>query len=248
MILAMKFDQNSPMPPLSLEEVREKLLAWDALPAKSNHCYDPSQVIAEAVDRIQQFLDEGYTWPEITALLQESFSISLAPNTVRNYWYRERKRKTNPKRRWSRRRASASSAAQQTGLPQANAPAPRTSVNVRDAELNETLPPPAKPVFKENPPPATPSQIATPAVAASTLEAFSDESDWTDEELEAALVIPDRLDEAGVVRFRAALRILKERDIPRWQHLYSAAMRAGVNVPGGNFPDLRQQYKLFNQY
>jgi hypothetical protein len=72
--------------------------------------------------------------------------------------------------------------------------------------------------------------------------------EFTEAELEVALQLPNRFDDAAVQRFRQALQQLKRMDIPRWQRLYSTALNANINVTGGVVPDATHRNAMFNDY
>jgi hypothetical protein len=99
---------------------------------------------------------------------------------------------------------------------------------------------------------AKPDAVIAPPVATVTMAspeaAPTPPVELTEAELEVALQLPNRFDDAAVQRFRQALHQLKQMDIPRWQKLYSAALNANINVTGGVVPDSARRNAMFNDY
>jgi hypothetical protein len=117
---------------------------------------------------------------------------------------------------------------------------PSASASQLRSSVSEPLPGP-----EADPIPTAP--IATPEVAASTPVGLSEE-EWSEEALEAALVIPTPGNCEAEARFRAALEQIKYPDPKRWQTLFSTAMNAGVNVTGTITVPAAKRNAMFNHY
>jgi hypothetical protein len=243
----MSFDSRVPMPPIHPDAVLAQSASWDDLPTKQRPLQRPSQVIAEAYDRIASLRTRGYDWNEIAELVQQTFSLELAPKTIANYWYRaDRQRQADRSRRISPNPRKRSPTAGREPLPldktsmaldpglsrsvMAPTPVPEAIDPVQSPPSTQQ----PKSSAKRSPPSGQPPESSAPVLLS--------------EELETDLAIPDPQDEQAVQRFLGALAELKTIDPNRWRITYSAAIDADVNVTGTRVVSAAKRHAKFNQY
>jgi hypothetical protein len=250
------------MPPIHPEAVLAQSASWDDLPTKQRPLQRSSQVIAEAYDRIASLRTRGYDWDEIAELVQQTFSLELAPKTIANYWYRaDRQRQADRSRRISPNPRKRSPTAGREPRPSAKTPM------VLDPDLSQpvmaptTIPEAIDPVPSAlatktveaidpvpSPPSTQPTKASTQRSLPSGQPPESSAPVLLSEELETDLAIPDPQDEQAVQRFLGALAELKTIDPNRWRITYSAAIDADVNVTGTQVLPAARRHAKFNQY
>jgi hypothetical protein len=218
--------------------------------------YDSDDSISarEAVRRfywqIIEMRDRGLTYLGISEFLAETLQIELSPNTLKTYLTQLATARTLPAKPKSGLRS---------GKPKASTPVhtEATVISVLPVQQQEPIQPPivatAKPlVVSTKPPAAKPASTQSsdprsqpPPVVPSGDSEDAPIAEFSPEDLEAALQIPELGDKVATEKFLQALKQLKTIDPGRWQELRADAKRAGVNVLGIVTPSASH---LFNQY
>jgi hypothetical protein len=227
-----------------LQTAPARLAAYSVAPTAIT-VVDAVEVIYQQIQHLQA---NGYGWREIHACLAEEITLfdfaSVPLSTLQAAYYTTLKRfepNSSRSRKRGRKLNRLISGSPPVAAPESIVSAIElTPVIPHEASTQQSIAPGRDPVPNAPVPPrSTPTQARSP----------DSTPPFTPEELELALVIPDREDEVAVERFRFALRQLKAIDGHRWRSLSIAARNAEITLGETTVQySTKQLNQMFNQY
>jgi hypothetical protein len=192
------------------------------------------RIIERIYDRLLEWRQARFTYETMAQMLFDLFDITIAESTLRDYMSRVKDKRAYQAQVKVSRRKPARAKPQSAPQSADRGPTPdRALTSFASTPVSPASEPVGLPLA------LTPSLTPPSPVIA---------SEFTPEELEAALKIPKPSDAEGIERFQRGLEQIKSTDPKRWRLLRSQALEQGVNLLGIIMPSVEKINAMFNQY